>query len=182
MADPMDVDQYVSALIAEAVGVDGDVVPSLAAAQLVAELRELHPEILQAWLDAHAEAIVRDAITARIRMVRARARAHAAAGAFARAAKRFEETGDVSALSSFEVRYVVDGSDTQRRVGEMTAADCRFVADRYELSGNRALMLAAFHRAVAHRIGNRTVADVFSEDAYDRLYRSITGHPAAAAS
>ena len=181
MIESDSIDSEISARIDEALGTEGDVIPALAAAALVEELRASDPALLASWLDRHAEAILREHMTARIRSLRARARATAAAGVFASAARRFVADRDPSVLKPFEVRYVVDGADTQRRVADMTAADCRFVAERYEISGQRLLMLAAFHRAVAARIGELTVGAVFTEEQYDRMYRSITGQPAAVA-
>lgn len=178
MTEPVNVDAEISARVDEVIGVDADIVPAVAASQLVTDLRENAPALLQEWLDLHAEAILREAITGRIRVMRARARAHAQAGAFARAAKRFEASGDVAELSPFDVRHVVDGADTQRRVADMTGDDCFFVAERYAISSRRSALLAAFHRAVGQRVGEHTVSDVFSEAEYDRMYRSITGHPA----
>jgi len=170
-------DEYINSFIRDFLEAEEDVIPAVAAANIVATLRETSPEVLTAWLEARAESILREQITRVIGSRRARARAHAVAGAFARAAKEFEQTGDVAAMSPFDQRYVVDGMDTQRRVAEMTAADCLFVADRYEVSANTSRMLAAFHRAVASRVGDGTVSSVFTESEYDRLMRSIVKAP-----
>lgn len=173
MSDPSRIDNQISSLINDAIGVDEDIIPSSVARRLIQQLRAEDPELLTAWLELHAEAIFRESITAVIRSRRLRARKHADAGAFARAAQAFTN-GDTDALSPFEVRYVVDGADTQRRVRDMTRDDCLFVAERYSISADKALMLAAFHRAVAARVGERTIGEVFTEHEYDRMYRSIT--------
>lgn len=180
MSEPGDVGQRISDLISEAVGEEGDVVAGIAAHELVTRLRAEEPDVLVAWLDAHAESILRDQIAGLIRSRRARSLRHAAAGAFGRAAKAFEATGDRDVLAPFEQRYVVDQADTRRRVRDMTSSDCLFVAERYELSADRSAMLAAFHRAVARRVGGRTVGEVFSETEYDRMYRSIVKQPPGA--
>jgi hypothetical protein len=174
VSDPSRIDNQISDLILEAIGVDEDIIPSSLASRLVERLRTQDPELLDAWLSLHAEAIFRDTITSIIRHRRSRARKHAAAGAFGRAAQRFSETGDIEQLSPFRVRFVVDGLDTQRQVRDMTRTDCLFVAERYTISADRALMEAAFHRAVANRVGDRTVGDIFTEDEYNNMYRSIT--------
>jgi hypothetical protein len=174
VSDPSRIDNQISDLINDAIGVDEDIIPSSVASRLVERLRTEDPELLAIWLDMHAEAVFRDTITSVIRHRRARSRKHADAGAFGRAAQRFSETGDVEELSPFRVRYVVDGLDTQRQVRDMTRTDCLFVAERYTISADRALMQAAFHRAVANRVGDGTVGDIFTEDEYNRMYRSIT--------
>jgi hypothetical protein len=59
----------------------------------------------------------------------------------------------------------------------MTAADCVYVASGYEASARRARMEAAFHRAVAKKVGPLgRVQDVMDEGTYLRLYQSITGN------
>jgi hypothetical protein len=179
VSDPSRIDNQFSDIINAAIGVNEDIIPSSVAARLLAQLRTEDPELLAAWLDQHAEAIVRDAITSIIRQRRSRARKHAAAGAFGKAAREFTQTGDVSVLSPFSVRYVVDGLDTQRQVRDMNRTDCLFVAERYSISADRALMQAAFHKAVADRLGDRTVGEVFSEEQYNRMYRSLVNRGGA---
>lgn len=179
MIDPARADESMTAFIDAILGESEDLIPSIAAAGLVADLRSSDPELLAVWLDAHAEAFLREAIGTVIRSRRARSRNKASAGVFARAARVFEQTGDRNVLSPFEQRYVVDGADTQRRVRDMTRTDCLFVAERYEITANRGAMLAAFHSAVARRVGDKTVGQVYTEAEYDRLYRSITGQATA---
>lgn len=166
------VSQWMSDLISGALSEDEDIIPSRVAAELLADARAHEPDALAEWLDMHAEAILRDAITTVIRSRRARSRSKAVSGAFAKAARAYEG-GDLAALSPFNQRYVVDGSETQRRVRDMTRTDCLFVADRYAISADRNALLSLFHRAVATRVGDQTVGAVYSETEYDRLYRSL---------
>jgi hypothetical protein len=85
------------------------------------------------------------------------------------------EDGDYEPLSHFAVVYAIDDENTRRPVGEMTGADHRFVAGRYKASAASDLMLAAFHEKVAKKVGSRRTADVFSEEQYDAMLRSLTG-------
>ena len=55
----------------------------------------------------------------------------------------------------------------------MTGKDHLFVAADYDRDARPLLLLAAFHQAVAKKVGRKRTADVFSEAEYDRLYRSI---------
>jgi hypothetical protein len=57
---------------------------------------------------------------------------------------------------------------------EMTATDHEFVARRYGMAARTALMLEAFHNAVASKLGPEQVtSDVFDEDTYEKMLTSI---------
>jgi hypothetical protein len=145
------------------------------AAELHAALLADDPDLLDGWLHAIAQEALRQAITNRSRAVRTAARHHAAPHAFAVAA----EAGDTDALlGMFAVDYVVAPDRTRKRAGDMTGADHAYVADRYADTGNTALLLAEFHRAVGKKVGTRRTADVFTAEQYDEMYRSIMGRAA----
>jgi hypothetical protein len=57
----------------------------------------------------------------------------------------------------------------------MNSKDNLFVARCYRSDATRASMLEAFHRAVAKKLGDARVRDVFSVDEFMALYRSIAG-------
>lgn len=163
---------------------DGDYTAPVVAAELVAHLRETDPELLAGWLDLRADVVVADVIARRSNSKRQTARALRPRRAFAEAARSFESDGEAVVLRPFAFEYVVDAANTRRAVGSMTAADCLFVAGRYEDTARTAKLEASFHRAVAKKIGLRTVGDVFTEEQYLSMYQSITGRsqgPAAAA-
>jgi len=94
-----------------------------------------------------------------------------------RAPRRFQAAGtDLESLSVFVTwRCRVDAEDTQRSIGEMTGADHRFVAAGYEQRATVNQMLAAFHVAVAKKVGGHRTSEVFSEEELLHLYASITG-------
>lgn len=166
--------EAMAALIEEWTPTAGDFVPAIIGHKLADFLRETDPDLLAGWLDERAAMFLTRTITERLRSVRARTLSQAAASRFAAAAAAAED-GDYEPLSHFAVVYAIDDENTRRPVGEMTGADHRFVASNYQASGRYDLMLAAFHEKVAKKVGSRTTADVFSEEQYDAMLRSLTG-------
>ena len=154
---------------------DGDYTAPVVAAELAAHLRETDPDLLAGWLNLRAEVFLADVIARRSNSKRQAARFLASRRAFAEAARSFESSGEAVVLKPFAFEYVVDAANTRRAVGQMTAADCLFVADRYEDTARAARMEAAFQRAVAKKVGAKTVGDVFTEEQYLTMYQSITG-------
>lgn len=148
------------------------------APKFMAWMREHEPDLLENWLDGHLVDLVKHAMERRLRSDRSRARERGRARAFQRAAAHLEETGDATPLGRFRREtYAVDAQHTRKVVGQMTAADHRWVAGSYGRQGNRLLMLQAFHRAVADRLGpDQTTEEVFTEERYDELYLSIAGN------
>lgn len=94
--------------------------------------------------------------------------------AFAEAARSFTAEPDAVVLRAFAFEYVIDEQNTRRTVANMTAADCRFVAEQYERTAREAKLESAFHRAVAKKIGVQRVGDVFTEEQYLEMYQSVT--------
>jgi hypothetical protein len=163
---------------------EGDYAAPIVAAELAAHLRQSDPDLLAGWLDLRAEVFLADVIARRSNSKRQAARFLKPRRAFAEAARSFESSGEAVVLKPFAFEYVVDAANTRRTVGQMRAADCLFVAGRYEETARSAKLEASFHRAVAKKVGLKMVADVFTEEQYLTMYQSITGRsqgPAAAA-
>lgn len=152
----------------------GDYVASVVAADLVDRLRMEDPELLSGWLHLKAPVILADVVARQSNSKRQAARVAAPRRAFAEAASRFSSDGDVRVLSPFAAEYVVDEANTRRTVANMTAGDCRFVASKYEDAARISKLEAAFHRAVAKKIGGQLVGEVFTEEQYLEMYRSVT--------
>lgn len=146
-----------------------DLVVSVEASKLVARLAETDPDLLRGWLANNAEQFVSDALGARLRSKRAYVRRTSQVRAFSAAA----QSGDLTRLHPFRIRHIVDEHNTQRSVGHMTGDDHVFVAQSYDMSAQTSQMLAAFHRAVARKVGSRRTEEVMDEDTYLRLYESI---------
>lgn len=147
------------------------------AEKLVARIEEQDPASLDEWLHARAAAITTMEISARLRSIRARHVHRASARSFAEAVEAAED-GDTEPLTHFAVVYQVSDDHVRRPVGQMNGPDHLYVAGAYQASGKRDLMLAAFHRAVAKKVGKRTTAEVFSEAQYHDLLHSIAGRAA----
>lgn len=153
----------------------GDFIPAVWAEKIVAQLQETQPLLLEAWLHDHAVVFLTDFITHRLARQRRVVQRQAGRSAFAEAARLAAEGNVVPLRSLFEVVLVVDDKNTRRRQGEMTGEDHRYVATSYAASAKPLLLLEAFHQAVAKRIGKRRTSEVFTEEKFAALYRSITG-------
>jgi hypothetical protein len=134
---------------------------------------------LLAWLREHAARLLCAELRHINNAARSLDRVREDARAFGAAASQAED-GDATALAPFAVRYVVAPGNVRRRVADMTADDHRYVANDYTASANRSRMLAAFHVAIADRLGvGQTTADAMSETTYTALRLSILGGEAA---
>lgn len=154
---------------------EGPYVAAVVAAHIVEKLRATDADLLAGWLDVHAEALVREAITRIDRSTRASAR-HTAGGRRFAAAADAAEDGDTEQLVSFlDCAYVVDEEDSRKRLGEMTAADLRFVADSYDRRASENAMNATFMRALAKKVGKGRVSDHFTDEQVAEMWRSISG-------
>lgn len=154
---------------------DGDYTAPLVAADLVDRLRAEDPDLLSGWLELKAAVFLADAVARKSNSRRQLARVGAPRKAFAEAARSFADEGDATVMRPFAAEYVVDEKNTRRVVARMTADDCRFVAGRYDETARQAKLEASFHRAIAKKLGVRTVGDVFTEEQYMAMYRSVTG-------
>lgn len=148
-----------------------DLTVSVEAARLVSRLRDEDPELLRDWLWNNAEQFVADALGTRNRSRRAHIRKVGQAMAFGKAAS----AADPAALAPFRIRYTIDEDNTQREVARMTGDDHLYVAQNYDMDAMTSQMLAAFHRAVARRVGSRPTEEVMDEATYLKLYASIMG-------
>lgn len=149
----------------------GEFIPVMVATEFVEFMRREAPEELQDWLSDHAVRFVSDELSSILRRERQTVIRRAAARSFALAAA----SGDRDRLGAFTMVYTIDDSNTRRTVKNMTGRDHLYVADAYTINGNRVLLLAEFHRAIARRVGDRRTEDVMSEQEYERLLGSIVG-------
>lgn len=158
----------------EAAVPESDYVASQVAANLVDQLRAEDPDLLSGYLHQRAPVVLADVIARRSNSKRQSARIMAPRRAFAEAARSFAAESDSKVLSPFAFEYVIDAENTRRTVANMTAADCRFVAEQYERTAREAKLEAAFHRAVGKKVGIQRVGDVFTEEQYLEMYQSVT--------
>lgn len=132
------------------------------------------------WLRANARVFVASAMQDISRSERSRARAHAKATQFSEAAEAFAG-GDEDAFSPFRVSYAINDENDRLRVEDMTGEHHLFVAGTYAQRAEQSAMLAAFHRAVAKKVGKHRTADVMDEQTYEELRASICRTPAVSA-
>lgn len=153
---------------------ESDYVAAKVASELVDRLRAEDPDLLSGYLHLKAAVILADVVARRSNSKRQSARVMAPRKAFAEAARSFGTDKEAAVLSPFAFEYVIDGENTRRTVANMTATDCRFVAEQYERTAREAKLEAAFHRAVGKKIGAQRVGDVFTEEQYLAMYQSVT--------
>ena len=78
----------------------------------------------------------------------------------------------------FDAKMPVNDRNEQRRIGDMTAADHRFVAGAYVVSARVSMALSHFHRAIAKRLDvtpGATTSEVYPPALYVGQLRSIVG-------
>ena len=148
-------------------------VPAVEAERFVTELRENNPDVLLDWLETHAVTIVGQDFGRYRTNQRQQISRESTARRFAEAAAKGEMTPGMWAIT-----FRVSDDDTQKRLGAMTGADHLFVATTHEADSRREAMLAAFHKAVAKKVGKRTTEEVFTPEKFIALRESITGDAA----
>ncbi len=157
----------------------GPYVSAVVAEHIADKLRATDPDLLDGWLHQNAVFLIRHTINLRDCSTRSRARVVAKRNVFGTAAKEFETTGNVTALAGWlgVVHVIEDGS--RKHLSEMSAADLTFVAADYEERARDNAMHAAFLRAIAKKVGRRTVADVFTEQKLNDMWASLSRRQAA---
>lgn len=131
-------------------------------------LRENDPAVLSQFADLMMFSTLHEFYRKKLRQRRRRLRRLALEEDFADAVADGAWT-----RSTFSEVIRIDSKDTMRRVSDMTGADHQFVADGYQASGQRDLLMAAFHRRVARLVGTKKTADVMSEEEYLRLLQTV---------
>lgn len=164
-------------LIEAGLDAQGDIVPSLMAADLVSDLSQRDPDLLTEWMKVHAEYI----LTSAIRGVLSRRRAKGSTGAarFEQAAAEYEDDQDPTKfVGVFEVRYRVDEQNTQRRLGDLDADDCDFVAHDYKGRAENLLLKYRLFEMLAKKLresGAAYLSAIYTEDQIRAMYGSIVG-------
>lgn len=121
------------------------------------------PSLVDEWVSRHLAAIITEFVG---RRWRARvSRNSIAIGAFADAVEEFN-AGSNEAISVFTTPMPIGEEGRRVLVGDMTGADHRFVAIRHRGFAKANKMAAAFHEAVAKKLGDRTTSELFTEEQY----------------
>lgn len=147
-------------------------VAGVIALQVVERLRVENPALLAKWLDLNAVEAVRTMVSAVDRMMRQDARARSDS-VFKGAVVR-HQGGDPQALAPWlETVYVVTTDYQRKKLMDMDSDDLKFAASAYTKRAKTNAVQAAFLRAVADRIGDMTVGQVFDDETLSRLWRSL---------
>jgi hypothetical protein len=77
--------------------------------------------------------------------------------------------------SPFDAMLVIDAEGTKKRIADMDGSEHLFVSRFYSARAKHSTLHAAFHKAIAKRLGSKVTADVFSPSDYEALYRSTVG-------
>lgn len=143
---------------------------SLIADQLVTRLQARDPDLLVGWLTMGAHSILTQHISKLLANRRQTARREGKAGRFLAATERYER-GDRSALDDV---YVTTENQIRRRLGALTAVDCKYIADSYSKRGNALLLEAAVFAALARKIPDgMTLEEALTEGEYIELRHAL---------
>jgi hypothetical protein len=156
-----------------------DWIPARVAQDLFTQLLDTDPDLLNGWITERVVHFLHEEITQQTRKRNGHARSRAAR--FGKAAKNYEDAVTEEEriiagenLSLFFAEHAVDAKNTRKQALEMTGTEHLYVATTtYRVKGNRLLMLAAFHEAIAERIGDQRTGDVLTEEQYIALFTSI---------
>lgn len=151
----------------------GPYVSRVVAEHVVEKLRATDPELLQGWLDEQAEHFVWQLINDRDRSTRSHVRRTARAAAFATDADAAEK-GDTERLVRWMTVPFVTEDGSRKRLAVMRKPDLLFVADSYEARAREDKLHAAFMRAIARKVGNREVQEVYTDEQLSTMWHSLT--------
>jgi hypothetical protein len=147
--------------------------PPLVAIQIVNWLQQNDPELLDGWLHQQAHNMIRAAINQRDSSARTYNRIHSRRSVFQRAAVA-AGGGDTGPLSNFIDEVYSIESGEKKPLGLLYHNDLIYVAKTYEDRERENGLQKAFLRALADRVGDQQVSDVFDNVDLAKLWNSIT--------
>lgn len=143
------------------------------AARVVDRLAEDDPALLLQFLQAHAVQIITRMIGEITRSQRSYTRAVADRRLFSGAVERYQQ-GDENALSAWlDVMYVVNTDQQRKRLRDMDRDELRWAAEDYNARAKGNLLQSAFLKALATKVGAKTVGEVYTEEELTRMWGSI---------
>lgn len=143
------------------------------AERIVTDLRNKNPRLLREWLNLRAADLLWRDINAQDGRRRSYNRRISTRDAFHDAA-RMAEGGDSSKLTTWlETRWTIEDG-TRIALANLRRADLEYVAGECGIRSQQAKMQEAFMRALADRVGDRVVGDVFTEEEIAKLWMSLS--------
>lgn len=169
-----DLAREIRAIVDDELEKAGDVyVAGLIAQKVVARLRRDDPELLTKFLDQHAVNIVTRMVGDISRSLKTHARAQSGRKQFAKAVER-QEAGEPRALASWlDTVYVVTTDEQRKRLRDMDRQDLEYAITDYTNRARVNALQAAFLRALAKKIGARTVGEVYGDEELSRMWNSL---------
>lgn len=143
---------------------DSDFIPGIVLDQFIDFMQDEHPDEYQEWLEANGRTMALEELTTLLRRERARNRAHGPARDFNDAVN----SGDDRRLDVFREVHVINDKGTRRALGDMTADDCLYVANSYDMGAKRLMAQKALFSAIYENLlaesPNGTVRDVYTPE------------------
>ena len=148
-------------------------VAGLVAQKVVARLRRDDPELLAKFLEQHAVNIVTRMVGDISRATKTHARATSGQVQFRKALER-QEAGEPRALSVWlDTVYVVTTNEQRKRLRDMDRQDLEYAINDYTNRAKVNMLQAQFLRALAKKVGARTVGEVYSDEELIRMWNSL---------
>lgn len=154
---------------------DGTYFPPMVAHKIVNDLRTSDPELLEGWLFLQAEHMLRISINERDRSRRSAARNYTARTAFATAAAEADRTGDTSGMQRWLGSPFSLSTGARMVLRDMSRDHLLDVGRQYQTRAETQSMMASFLQALATAVGDRTVADLYSEQQLSAMWGSLSG-------
>lgn len=143
------------------------------AARIVDRLADEDPALLLQFLQAHAIQIITRMIGEITRSQRSYTRAVTARRVFAGAVERHQEGNEHALASWHNVMYVVNTDQQRKRLGDMDHDELMWASQDYNARARGNLLQSAFLRALANKVGARTVGEVYTEEEITRMWASV---------
>lgn len=148
-------------------------VAGIVADRVVTRLRMDNPELLAKFLDQHAVSIITTMIGQIVRAQRSHVRATAGRATYQGALERYEK-GDENALGAWlDTMYVVTANDQRKRLRDMDKEDLEYAIADYTERARSNTLQANFLKALAKKVGSKSVGEVFTDEELARMWNSI---------
>lgn len=147
--------------------------PRSLANKVIRHCQDNDPDLLLGWLLLRAEDVMWQTIRDQDRSTRAHARTTSTRKAFGRAAQR-AENGETQAIADWLNTPWSVGSGQTKLLRDMTADDLMSSAEYYTSQARRNEMQALFLEAIAKRVGDGIVAELYTNDELEMMWRSLS--------